>query len=518
MKKQAIWIIILLMSVALLGIILLQAYWINWSLQLEEKRFDKDVQTALSRVAEKVERYEEVEKSLEALLILPSMEEKLSSRLGIAFNESEATLPPAEFFIQENINLDSLIGLNNFLDLLQRQDTCNCAECVKERNLRSQRFMNYWQQRKVKQFVTPPPIEERIKLPLIDKIMRQELSILGIDTRLEYGVFSYLKNTFVIKDGHFVVEEEGQLKASQASELSKDQLLSSPYFVRLFPGDLRPPGVLMLHFPSKARVLWKAGWKPMVASVIFTGIILFCFAYTIHVIFRQKKLSEMKTDFINNMTHEFKTPIATISLAVDSINNPVVAGNPKSLHRFADIIKQENKRMHEQVEKVLQIAQIDRHNPQISKTKSDVHQLILSAVANVNLQVEKKNGRIHTTFNAENPIVEADNTHLSNIIYNLLDNANKYSPETPDILVLTENTPKGIIIKVKDKGIGMAKEARKYIFDKFYRVHTGDLHDVKGFGLGLSYVKAMVEAHGGTIEVKSEPGKGSVFSVFLPFH
>ena len=174
--------------------------------------------------------------------------------------------------------------------------------------------------------------------------------------------------------------------------------------------------------------------------------------------------------------------------------------------------------MHEQVEKVLQIAQIDRHNPQISKTKSDVHQLILSAVANVNLQVEKKNGRIQTTFNAENPIVEADNTHLSNIIYNLLDNANKYSPETPDILVLTENTPKGIIIKVKDKGIGMAKEARKYIFDKFYRVHTGDLHDVKGFGLGLSYVKAMVEAHGGTIEVKSEPGKGSVFSVFLPFH
>lgn len=516
MKKGAIWIIIGLMSAALLGIILLQAYWINWSLQLEATRFDKDVQTALNRVAEKLQRYEEVEKSLEALLFIPSLRENLTSQFGLEKNKGQKELPTAEFFIQENIDVDSLLGLNNMLELLQTEDTCTCQQCVQERTIRSQRLMNYWQQRKVTQFVTPPPIETRIDLPVLDKTMRHELSSLGINTRLHYGIFSYLKNTFVIKDGHFVVEEEGQLKASQINQTSSDQLLSSNYFVRLFPGDLRSPGVLMLHFPARASVLWRTGWRPLLASVIFTSIILFCFAYTIHVIFRQKKLSEMKTDFINNMTHEFKTPIATISLAVDSINNPVVSENPERLKRFADIIRQENKRMHEQVEKVLQIAQIERQNYQLVLEQVDIHRLIQTAVSNVNLQVERKNGQITTEFKAATSIFPVDITHFSNIIYNLLDNANKYSPETPCIRVETENTAKGIQIKVSDKGIGMTKEARKHIFDRFYRVHTGDLHDVKGFGLGLSYVKAMVEAHKGSIEVKSEPGKGSSFILNFP--
>lgn len=515
MNKKAIWIIIGLMSAALVGIILLQAYWINWSISLEEKRFDKDVYAALNTVSEKLQRYEEVEKSLEALIFIPSLQDKVFSRHINHPSDTEPELPPVEFFINQKVDLDSLLSVPNIFAIIHNQDTCNCVKCVRERDLRSQRLWNYWQQRKVTQIVNPPPIEQRIDLRLLDKAVKQELLSRGINTKFSYGIFSNQRNTFVIKDGHFVVEEEEQLQASQAAS---DQLLSSKYNVRLFPTDLRSPGILMLHFPSKASVVWRSGWRPLLASIIFTGIILFCFTYTIQVIFRQKKLSEMKTDFINNMTHEFKTPIATISLAADSIGNPMVAENPIRLKRFAEIIKQENSRMHDQVERVLQMAQIERQNFNLKLSSVDIHELIESAVENVNLQVEKKNGSIFTDFQAEHPIIQADATHFSNIIHNLLDNANKYSPEKPEISVQTRNYPQGVEIIVKDKGIGMSKDARKHIFDRFYRVHTGNLHDVKGFGLGLSYVKAMMEAHHAVIDVKSEPGKGSSFILRFPFY
>jgi two-component system phosphate regulon sensor histidine kinase PhoR len=256
--------------------------------------------------------------------------------------------------------------------------------------------------------------------------------------------------------------------------------------------------------------------RSLLASIVFMGLILFSFTYTVLVVFKQKKLSEMKNDFINNMTHEFKTPIATISLASDSIANPMVISQPEKIRRFVDIIKQENKRMNSQVEKVLQMAQIDRKDINLKLTDVNIHEVIDRAVEYISLQVEKKEGTVKTELNATQPILEADLTHISNVINNLLDNANKYSPEKPEILVRTEDAPGGINITIEDKGIGMTKEARKHIFEKFYRVHTGNRHDVKGFGLGLSYVKAMVEAHKGTVEVKSDPGKGSTFTIFLP--
>jgi two-component system phosphate regulon sensor histidine kinase PhoR len=515
MNKKAILIIIGLMSAALIGIITLQAYWINWSISLEEKRFDKDVFSALNIVSEKLQRFEEVEKSLEALIYIPSLQNQFLSQHVHQPIDAAPEMPPIEFFINQDVNIDSLLSINNIFAFIHNQDTCNCVKCVRERDLRSQRLWNYWQQRKVTQIVNPPPIEQRIDLPLLDKSVKQELLSRGINTKFNYGIFSNQKNTFVIRDGHFVVEEEEQLQASQAAS---DQLTASKYNVRLFPTDLRSPGILMLHFPSKASVVWRSGWRPLLASIIFTGIILFCFAYTIQVIFRQKKLSEMKTDFINNMTHEFKTPIATISLAADSISSPMVVENPSRLKRFAEIIRQENSRMHEQVERVLQMAQIERQNFNLKLGSVDVHDLIENAVENVNLQVEKKDGHIFTDFRAEHAVIQADATHFSNIIHNLLDNANKYSPEKPEIAVHTRNTPQGIEVVVEDKGIGMSKEARKHIFDRFYRVHTGNLHDVKGFGLGLSYVKAMMDAHKGSIDVKSEPGKGSSFILRFPFY
>jgi two-component system, OmpR family, phosphate regulon sensor histidine kinase PhoR len=225
----------------------------------------------------------------------------------------------------------------------------------------------------------------------------------------------------------------------------------------------------------------------------------------------------MKNDFINNMTHEFKTPIATISLAADSIGSPMIMNHPDKIKRFVDIIRQENRRMNSQVERVLQMALIDKNDFQLNLGELNLHEIIGQAVDNFSLQVEKREGALHTDLQATRPIIEGDATHIASIIHNLLDNANKYSPEQPDITIRTRNVPMGVEISIEDKGIGISKEARKYIFDKFYRVHTGNIHDVKGFGLGLSYVKAIMTAHKGLVDVKSEPGNGSTFILTFPF-
>ena len=224
----------------------------------------------------------------------------------------------------------------------------------------------------------------------------------------------------------------------------------------------------------------------------------------------------MKTDFINNMTHEFKTPIATISLASDSILSPSILENKDKVTRFINIIKQENKRMLSQVEKVLQMAQIEKENVELKFNAVNLHETIEDAVINAELKIQAKGGTIQTVLMSQNPIIEADQIHISSIINNLLDNAEKYTPERPEIVITTRDVKGGIEFDVSDNGIGMTKDALKLIFEKFYRVHTGNVHDVKGFGLGLSYVKAMVDAHHGKIFVKSEPGKGSIFTIYLP--
>lgn len=224
----------------------------------------------------------------------------------------------------------------------------------------------------------------------------------------------------------------------------------------------------------------------------------------------------MKTDFINNMTHEFKTPIATISLASDSILSPSILENKDKVTRFINIIKQENKRMLSQVEKVLQMAQIEKENVELKFNAVNLHETIEDAVINAELKIQAKGGTIQTVLLSQNPIIEADQIHISSIINNLLDNAEKYTPERPEIVITTRDVKGGIEFDVSDNGIGMTKDALKLIFEKFYRVHTGNVHDVKGFGLGLSYVKAMVDAHHGKIYVKSELGKGSIFTIYLP--
>jgi signal transduction histidine kinase len=233
---------------------------------------------------------------------------------------------------------------------------------------------------------------------------------------------------------------------------------------------------------------------------------------------KQRKISEIKTDFINNMTHEFKTPIATINLALDAIRNPSVIDDKEKVLRYLRMIKEENKRMHAQVENVLRISKLERNELNISKERVVLNDLIEDAITHVELIVEDRNGKININLSAENTTVLANETHFTNVIVNILDNAIKYTPESraPIIDVTTENVGTNILLKIKDQGSGMGKAAQKRVFEKFYREHTGDRHDVKGHGLGLAYVKRIVEDHQGHISVESEKDKGSTFIIKLP--
>jgi len=274
--------------------------------------------------------------------------------------------------------------------------------------------------------------------------------------------------------------------------------------------------LLSVIVPHQKTIIWKEMSWFIVGAILFTIIITAAFFITIRTLLRQKKLSEIKSDFINNMTHEFKTPLATISLAVDALKNDKVTGNKEKTDYFTGIIKEENKRMNKQVETILQAALLDKQEVQLNLKQLPAHEMVKSALNNITLQVEEKQGRLEVNMNAEKDMILADEVHFTNLVNNLLDNAVKYSAEQPYIKLTTDNAGKQLRIKIEDNGIGMNKETLNRIFEKFYRAHTGNIHNVKGFGLGLSYVKTMVEAHHGTIKAESVLGKGSCFTVTIP--
>lgn len=493
------------MSLALIGIIVLQLNWIVWSLRLNEEQFDKNAFAALNRVADRLQAME----NDQALNYINGYETSYMEQViqGLIDDTAKVT----------DINLisNSLAEKNEFAlpddqfsQLLYAENNCSCSKCQAER------FLNYNRLVKNNRFRNSYPLADRIDLPTLNRILKEEMSNVGININYNYSVYETSRKSMIITDNHYVVAANSDNLFQAGGE---DHLKNSKYRVQLFGLGNKAPGMLLVYFPKIANAIWGSIWYTVIASFLFTLIILGGFIYTIYVIFRQKQLSEMKNDFINNMTHEFKTPIATISLAADSITSPIVTSDVTKVRRFADIIKQENRRMHGQVEKVLQMAMIEKHDLNLNLSSVDLHEVIQQAVLNIALQVEQKEGEITTQLKAVNPVIEGDPTHISNIVHNLLDNANKYTPDHPIITVSTRNTEEGVELVVSDNGIGISKEARKHIFDKFYRVHTGNLHDVKGFGLGLSYVKAMMQAHHGQIDVYSEPGKGSSFILVFPF-
>jgi two-component system phosphate regulon sensor histidine kinase PhoR len=274
--------------------------------------------------------------------------------------------------------------------------------------------------------------------------------------------------------------------------------------------------LLSVVIPNQQRLLWKEMIWFILGAILFTIIITTAFFITVRTLLKQKKLSEIKSDFINNMTHEFKTPLATISLAVDALKNEKVAGNKEKSEYFTGIIKEENKRMNKQVETILQAALLDKKEVQLNMKRLLAHDIIVNVLNNINLQVEEKGGKIDVELEAENDLIMADEVHFTNVINNLLDNAVKYSKENLHIKLSTKNTGNHLKIKIEDNGIGMNKETLHRIFEKFYRAHTGNVHNVKGFGLGLSYVKTMIDAHHGTIKAESVLGRGSSFTISLP--
>ena len=506
MNRRAIWAIILLMSIGLLGTAILQVYWFSEAIKAQETRFDQDVYSALNEVGHWLEQEEE-KKVLEEYKYISSVGGSettplFSREIKEFLSESQAIRKQAISRLQQ-LN-DTLSSNEEFVELLSDKDGWKRDQLMYEAaaNRRS---------------LDPGDLESRLDPETLEVVIRKELRNRGVDLEYNYGVYSNKSQSFVILNGNYVVE----INDSESSNihLSGDErnLFNSKFQVMLFGDDYTPPGTLRIHFPNKSSWLWSSLIPTLLGTILFTGLILFCFSYTVWVIFHQKKVSEMKTDFINNMTHEFKTPIATISLAADSIVSPMVIASRDKIQRFASIIKQENKRMLSQVEKVLQMALIDKKEFELKLSDVDMHTVIEQAIEHANLQVQKRGGQIKKFLGANEPVIVGDQIHLSNVIHNLLDNANKYSPESPDISITTRNVSGGVEVIVQDRGIGITKEARKQIFDKFYRVHTGNLHDVKGFGLGLSYVKTITDAHSGQIEVKSEPGVGSSFILYLPY-
>ena len=337
---------------------------------------------------------------------------------------------------------------------------------------------------------------------------------------------AFNKNNLKNYPFEFAVIENSISGKSVASDnfvaLSQDTIHNKNHVIPLLPPsgsnyeNLVNEELLCIIVPNQTNIIWKEMFWFIVGAILFTIIITTAFFITIRTLLKQKKLSEIKSDFINNMTHEFKTPLATISLAVDALKNDKVKGNAEKTSYFTNIIKEENKRMNKQVETILQAALLDKQEVQLNLKKLPAHDLIISALNNITLQVEEKEGTLDVKLNAEKDMILADEVHFTNLINNLLDNAVKYSKENLAIKLTTENSGNQLKIKIEDNGIGMNKETVNRIFEKFYRAHTGNIHNVKGFGLGLSYVKTMVEAHHGTIKAESILGKGSTFIVTMP--
>ena len=273
---------------------------------------------------------------------------------------------------------------------------------------------------------------------------------------------------------------------------------------------------ISIGYPNQMEAFAGVNAKFLKITVLFLLIVILAFAYTVITINKQKKLSALKNDFINNLTHEFKTPIFSISLASGLLRKSDEVRESERLTRYAELIDNEGQRLKSQVDKILQMALIDSGNFKLDKKPVDLHELIKKVAGSFELIVHERSGTLDLNLDARKSVIVADETHLNNIVYNLLDNAVKYTEDEPEITVTTVDSEKGVTIKIKDDGIGMGEEVQKFVFDKFYRAGSGDLHNVKGFGLGLSYVKSVIEAHKGKIGINSKKNKGSEFSIFLP--
>ncbi len=359
--------------------------------------------------------------------------------------------------------------------------------------------------------VRPPKVSDRYSQDEIRKMLEAAFEKEGLrNLRFEFAITSRSDNYQV------------EVQSPKFLQESLDTVNYKQRIMPIFPQagsaieGMIPYEHLFIILPDFKNQVWQSLTLMVIGSLLFTIIIFTAFYLTLKTMLNQRKLSSTKSDFINNMTHEFKTPLATISLAVDAIRNEKVINDKEKLSYFSSIIKDENKRMNRQVETILQAALMEKQDLRLNFKPLHVHEVLNSVMDNYRLQLQSKNATAEIKLNAQNDLINADEIHFSNLLSNLIDNAIKYSNETLHLKIATHSTAKKLCIQIMDNGIGMSKETVKRIFEKFYRAHTGNLHNVKGFGLGMSYVKNLIDEHKGKVKVESVLGKGSTFTIELP--
>ena len=500
------------------ALILVQTYWINNAIAIKEKQFNQIVNHILDNLSMEIEKREtvlhvyqqfnnqdpqdsgSVNYRVDARTSVNGTE--LSIHQSVRIYDNVPPPPPKPFRIREDSSSIVLPEAEAFSDSYSPYGAAGSTDAaLSAGNYRNNAITKKVLVEKVVSEMMKPKtyIEDRIDPAQFDKLLKSEFERRGIDLGFEYAV---------VKPDRKVAFK------SDKFEPSRDAII---YSARLFPEDIYlPPNFIHIYFPNQRNFMIRSIGFMGISSIILTFIIISIFAITLWVIFRQKKLSEIKNDFVNNMTHELKTPISTISLASQMLSDPGIPVENKNISHISRIIEAESKRLGYQVEKVLQMAIFDRGKIVLKEKNMNLHELVEAVVNIFSLQVKKRNGSLVYRPEALRSGVKIDEIHFTNLVSNLLDNAMKYCREVPDITVTTRNERSYIVLCVEDKGIGISKENQKRIFEKFYRVPTGNIHNVKGFGLGLSYVKMIAEIHRGQVTMTSEPGEGSRFEVYVP--
>ena len=547
MKKETrhIALIIGAITIALIGLISLQVYLLIASYEQKEQAFDRNVVNALNTVSQQIEKDEAASKILTVAMRLPPTEmTKISRRIPkIIPKESSAvtrttngsftwiisdSLPPPHRKGEEmRIEMFHSSGIDTMRSVIIKgkgikkggAQSYAYSYSTNEKNFNVSAnandsllliFKDTTKKRRGeivsrvvdKLFLAETlPIEQRLNLAKLDSLIKLSLSTVGID--LKYGF-------------RVVAGEHDSVKLI-SDPISENNFRTTPFKTRLFPNDIISQKYeLALFFPEKSSFVAKEMALLLSMSVIFISIVIACFIYFIRIVILQKRFAVSIVDFINNMTHEFKTPISTIALASEAIAKPDILKSKPKLLRYNSLIADENNRMKHQVDKILQMAVIEEGEFELKRADVDLHAIIQQASKNASIQIEQRNGKLIQKLEAANSIVQGDGVHLANIVHNVLDNALKYSSAIPEITIATKNVDSKFIIRITDNGVGIGKEDIKRVFEKYFRVSTGNLHNVKGFGLGLSYVKLIAEAHKGTVSIESTPNGGTTVEINLP--
>lgn len=516
-KKRLLWLLPLIITLASLGLIFVQTRWLNIALETKHEQFEQSTVLALERVVRHIEEHETIIRVTEekSPYYVSSRKDDIHQTFSQSIIDRSRSGFRSKLVSQEMFTITALDSIQLPTLTHQLLDSLSIRQLPSQLNFRNdgnrQISLNFTDKLIGNQTVFVEnvidrhirielPFSERISQAEIDSIITAEFNRKGITAQYEYCVVS-ARDSLIYQSENYTPKFNG-VKYSNV----------------LFPHDfMAQRHYLHLYFPHQKNYLVRSLGLIVGISIFFIVLIISVFTATIIIIFKQKRLSDMKSDFVNNMTHELKTPIATISLAAQMLNSPDIPAERKNYTQLGNIIADESKRLGLQVEKVLQMSIFERGSANLKFKEIDLHNIISKVSSHVNLQVQARQGALSLNLNATNSIIVADEVHITNVVNNLLDNALKYSPSTPIITISTSNIKNGIQFAVADQGIGISSEHQKKIFEQFYRVPTGNIHNVKGFGLGLSYVQKIVEAHDGKIWVQSEANNGSTFFVYLPF-